>query len=50
MERMYAEVVSIKDELKANMRNPAVDATANQELLMRARGAAYVPLGSRKTG
>lgn len=44
MERMYAEVMSIKDELKANMRNPAVDATANQRLLMKARGAAYTPL------
>jgi sugar phosphate isomerase/epimerase len=45
MERMYAEVMSIKDELKANMKNPAVDATANQRLLMSARGAAYTPLG-----
>ena len=44
MERMYAEVMSIKDELKANMRNPALDATVNQELLMQARGAAYRPL------
>ncbi len=44
MERMYAEVMSIKDELKANMKNPAKDATCNQELLMKARGAAYKPL------
>lgn len=47
MERMYAEVMSIKDELKANMRNPAVDATANQYLLMSARGATYTPLTAR---
>ena len=38
MERMYAEVMSIKDALKANMLNPALDATVNQELLMQARG------------
>jgi xylose isomerase len=44
MERMYAEVMSIKDALKENMCNPAVDATRNQELLMQARGAAYRPL------
>ena len=47
MERMYAEMMSIKDELKANMCNPAVDATANQYLLMQARGAAYKPLTAR---
>lgn len=44
MERMYAEVMSVKDALKENMCNPAVDATRNQELLMQARGAAYSPL------
>lgn len=44
MERMYAEVMSIKDQLKRNMRDPKVDATANQRLVMRARGARYTPL------
>ena len=44
---MYAEVMSIKDRLKANMRDPALDATANQELLMQARGAAYRPLPAK---
>ena len=44
MERMYAEVMAVKDELKANMRNPGVDATHNQELLLKARGTDYTPL------
>jgi len=44
MERMYAEVMSVKDEIKANMRDPSVDATHTQELLLRARGTKYEPL------
>ena len=44
MERMYAEVMSVKDQLKANMCNSAMDATHNQEILLRARGAAFTAL------
>lgn len=44
MERMYAELMAVKDELKANMLDPNVDATWNQEILLRVRGTAYTPL------
>jgi len=44
MERMYAEVMSVKDKLKANMRDPKSDASANLRLLMKARGARYEKL------
>jgi len=32
------------DELKANMIHPNVDATCNQEVLLRVRGTEYTPL------
>lgn len=38
MERMYAEMMSVKDKLLANIRDPKKDATHNIELLMKARG------------
>lgn len=44
MERMYAEMMSIKDEVKEAMRDPSKDATYTLRLLMRARGAAYKKL------
>jgi sugar phosphate isomerase/epimerase len=44
MERMYAEVMSVKDKLKENMKNPDVDATANQLLILGARGTEYEPV------
>jgi hypothetical protein len=40
---MYAEVMSIKDKIKQNMR-PPVDATHTQMLLLEARGTAYKPI------
>lgn len=39
MEVMYRETMSIKDKIKKNMRDPGVDATHTQELLIKARGA-----------
>ena len=50
MERMYAEMRSVKDKIKSNMRNPEVDASHTQELLLQARGARYEPLPTRNTG
>ena len=44
MERMYAEVMAVKSQLKNNMRSDAVDATQNLELLLRTRGTPYEPL------
>jgi xylose isomerase len=44
MERMYAEMMSVKDDLMMNI-NEGKDATANLQLLLNARGAKYVPLG-----
>jgi xylose isomerase len=43
MERMYAEMMSVKDELMMNI-NAGRDATYNLELLFKARGAKYSPL------
>jgi len=37
-------VMSVKDKIKANMRDASVDATHTQELLLRARGTKYEPL------
>lgn len=44
MERMYAEVRSIRDQIRANMRNPELDATHTQALLLAARGVEFTPL------
>jgi len=44
LERMYAEVMSAKEKLLSNMRDPDVDATHNLELLLEARGTQYTPL------
>lgn len=44
LERMYAEMMSIKDELIQNINDPTKDATHNIELLMKARGAKYEPI------
>lgn len=38
MEAMYSETMSIKDQVKKNMRDRRVDATHTQELLIKARG------------
>jgi len=44
MERMYAEVMLVKSQLKENMRSTEVDATQNLELLLNTRGTLYSPL------
>ena len=44
MERMYAEMMSIKDEITKNIDDPGKDATYNIELQFKARGTKYEPL------
>lgn len=44
MERMYAEMMSVRDRIKQIMLNPDVDVTHTQELMLKARGAPYQPV------
>ncbi len=44
LERMYVEVMSVKEKIKPNMRDPNIDATHTQKLLLQVRGAKYKPL------